>query len=94
MGQIVSRTALEQAVLTYVPPDRELAAKTFLSALSDDELQFLADFFGSSMFATSARSASVWKAVGGVGRRKKDDHHKRMIVAEFASCCGFAVKFR
>ena len=93
MAQLVCRAALEQALLDYAPPDRELTTRVFLSALSGDELQFAADFLGSSMLATSNRDASIWKAVGAIGVSTKDHHHKQMILVEFAAHCGFAVKF-
>ena len=93
MPEIDSRTALEKALLNYVPPDREAFAKDFLSGLAVDELLFLAGFFGSCRFIRSGIDLDTWGALryrvqafcGG----EEDRNHKLMVLDEFAGWCEF-----
>jgi hypothetical protein len=103
LAETASRTALENALFGYAPLDRQACARTFLEALSMDELLFLAEFLGSCILITSATNMDIWDAIGHRaqesyrmhGRRSSDDaDHKLVVLSEFAACCGFIIRFR
>jgi hypothetical protein len=106
LAETASRTALERALIDYVPRDREAFARAFLSGLSVDELMFLAEFLGSCILITSAIKMDTWDAVchraqafhRELERRpdnqRQDTDHKLILLSEFAACCGFLIKFR
>jgi hypothetical protein len=106
VAETASRSVLEKALYLYAPLDRQGVARTYLAALSVDELLFLADFLGSCILITSTTEIDIWDAVSRcaqtyqsgmkkmtVKQRQKADH-KLVLVSEFAACCGFLVKFQ
>ncbi len=106
MAETVSRAALENALVQYAPQDREAAAKTFLGALSVDELLFLGEFLGSCILVTSATNLGTWDAISNRAhachramdrmspRQREDMEHKLILMSEFAERCGFLIRFR
>ncbi len=93
MAETAGREAFEEVLCAYAPPDREGLAKEFLSGLSIDELGFMTEFFQSSFLATSGKDGETWSGTGAF-RGTEDRDHKRMMLDEFAACCGFLVKLR
>ena len=105
MAENDRRMALEEALIDYVPPDRQVLASAFFSGLSLDELLFLAEFLGSCLLITSAAKMHAWDAVchqahafRGVecrsDRQREDSDHKMVVLWEFAECCGFGIRLR
>lgn len=98
MAEIASRTALEQELFLYVPPDRQAFAGAFLSGLSGDELFFLSECLGSCMLIPAANQIDAWDAVcrkvHSPRRGLEDGDHKLVLLREFAAGCGFQVRFR
>jgi len=106
LAETASRPDLENALSLYAARDREGVAKSFLEALSVDELLFLAEFLGSCILITSTVNIGTWNAVAhrakavhrGLERmtpkRREDFAHKLIVLSEFAACCGFMLKHR
>lgn len=104
MAETASRMALESALCLYAPRDRQGLAKTFLEALSVDELLFLAEFLGACILIGSVMDLATGEAIrqranafrGSMermnARRRDDMSHKLILVTEFAACCGFSVR--
>jgi hypothetical protein len=106
LAEPVCRTALESALLSYAPANRESFAQTFLEALSLDELLFLADFLGSCILITSAINMHTWDAICHQAHawqrrretmspaQRQDAGHKILVLSQFAESCGFVIRLR
>jgi hypothetical protein len=99
LAETASRAALEDALALYSAPERQGAIRSFLDALSVNELLFLAEFLGSCVLLTSAISMDTWEAICHSVRashrrlahldagRRRDAEHNLILVMEFAARC-------
>ncbi len=99
------RTALISAISSCSNQRQQSKARRFLSGLSSDELQYIAEFLGACILDTAAyHSASRREVAEGIKRFARarghattiptetlsDQEHKMILLLEFLCACGLA----
>ena len=93
------QTSLVAALVARTDPPVKVEARRFLSGLSSDELQFIAEFlgackverweaFGCSRGQLAERIAYVQQARADCRLRSEDLEHKMILVLEYLCRCG------
>jgi len=90
------KTLLVRSLCSMVPFEQSRKARQFLLGLSIDELQYLAEFFGSCVLESEKPSrwtrAQLGQNIQRFGRGQKrsgsDRQHKMILLHEFLCRCG------
>jgi hypothetical protein len=97
LAETANRLALINSLSLFAARHRMPVAKSFLDALSFDELLFVAEVVGSCILISRMGEAGTWDIIGPCAtvfrNASGEEAHRLMVLTEFACCCGVALKF-